>query len=199
LAQNPLLLRFDEGRVFQGLRAARVLRDNLLWPEAFPQPTKAQVSPPRAPPMGSFMLLLPLCCKSAKPRVQPLLPQAARDWRAGGGPGAGPGALHPPPLLSLLQPCAQPAASRADRTGPSRAPRVPTHEARYRWGRRPTSSGELGGQSPTVPLPVRSGIWAAPLRREPQKRPSYPRVEPPSAPGHGFTDPPIGTPVQSLS
>lgn len=48
---------------------------------------------------------------------QPLLPRAAWDWRVGGGPGAGPGTLHPLPLQLLLQPCAQPGAEQISPSG----------------------------------------------------------------------------------
>lgn len=64
---------------------------------------------------------------------QPLLPRAAWDWRAGGGPGAGLGTLHPLLLQLLLQPCAQPGAERISPSGTECAERA-HHEARYGRG-----------------------------------------------------------------
>lgn len=127
----PFWLRRGEGRAFQGLRG----RSETVYSGLKPSSCGTQWSPPGATallPRGSRALGLPGCSRRAEaPRLspdQPLLPPAAWDWRAGGGPGRG---------RAPFIPRRRSAGSRADSASRSGAPRVPTRRARYRWGRRP--------------------------------------------------------------
>lgn len=133
----------------------------MLWTEAFPprdsaEPSRGSCSPTEGLLSAPAAGLLGWPGPSLSPD-QPLLPRADRDWRAGGGPGAGPGALHPPPLRS--------AGSREDSAGGSGAPRVPTCEARYRWGRRSPAQGHRAGRVLMSTLQSIAGLWAALVAR----------------------------------
>lgn len=64
---------------------------------------------------------------------------------------------------------------------------MPTHEARYHWGRRAIGSGAPGGPSLTVPAGVCSRLWIAPFDLcDPGKRPILRQGRTPGAPGTGL-------------
>lgn len=111
--------------MFQGSRAATVLtKTSALNLNHCPDPSRLKRPLPNQalPPIGSEGTKGTDCPFETRPGPrsspdQPLLPLAAWDWRAGGGPEAGPGTLHPLPLQLLLQPCAQLGAERISTSG----------------------------------------------------------------------------------
>lgn len=115
-AHNHLQLQF------QGLRAAAVLTkiSALTILQGSSDPSQAFILIGSEGTEGTKGTDCPFETNRPGPRSspdQPLLPRAAWDWRVGGGPGAGPGTLHPLPLQLLLQPCAQPGAEQISPSG----------------------------------------------------------------------------------